>query len=132
MRERVGRLIGLVGKLDQLEDLPDAIVLLGRHPLEHVLEHLSLALQRDHDVVVDRQGLVHVRHLELPADAGLEDLVGRLRPVMSWPANKIFPDVGLNWPVIMAISVVLPAPFGPSSTRSSFSSTLKSRLLRIV
>ena len=24
-------------------------------------EHLSVALKRDHDVVVDRQGLVHVR-----------------------------------------------------------------------
>ena len=46
--------------------------------------------------------------------------------------STIFPDVGLNWPVIMAISVVLPAPLGPSSTRNSFSSTLRFRLLRIV
>ena len=53
------------------------------------------------------------------------------QPVTSRPLKMIFPDVGLNWPVIIAMSVVLPAPFGPRSTRSSFSSTLKSRLFRI-
>src|SRR5215468_3776059 len=52
--------------------------------------------------------------------------------VMSRPAKCIDPAVGLNWPVIMQMRVVLPAPFGPSRTRNSFSSILKSKLLRIV
>src|SRR5215212_1369332 len=51
---------------------------------------------------------------------------------MSLPLKVIFPDVGLNWPVIMAISVVLPAPFGPRRTRNSCSSTLKFKSFRIV
>ena len=49
------------------------------------------------------------------------------QPVMSRPEKRMLPADGLNWPVIMAMSVVLPAPFGPSSTRSSFSAILKLR-----
>src|SRR5580692_4797959 len=35
------------------------------------------------------------------------------RCVTSWPAKRMVPAVGRNWPINWLISVVLPAPFGP-------------------
>src|SRR3984885_13835101 len=35
------------------------------------------------------------------------------RWVTSWPAKRMVPAVGRNWPINWLISVVLPAPFGP-------------------
>ncbi len=36
------------------------------------------------------------------------------RPAISSPANRIEPRRGLRIPLVVIISVVLPAPFGPS------------------
>jgi len=38
---------------------------------------------------------------------------------MSWPATRTLPDVGVTMPHTMLISVVLPAPFGPSRAKIS-------------
>ena len=38
---------------------------------------------------------------------------------MSWPSTSTVPDVGFTMPQTMLISVVLPAPFGPSSAKIS-------------
>ena len=38
---------------------------------------------------------------------------------MSWPPTDTLPSVGLAMPQMMLISVVLPAPFGPSSAKIS-------------
>src|SRR6187431_1781625 len=38
---------------------------------------------------------------------------------MSCPAASTFPDVGVTMPQMMLISVVLPAPFGPSRAKIS-------------
>ena len=45
------------------------------------------------------------------------------RPAIGWPANRISPAVGLTVPVITLNSVVLPAPLGPMTARTSPSST---------
>ena len=52
---------------------------------------------------------------------------------MSWPPTVTLPSVALTIPQMMLMSVVLPAPFGPSSakisprriSRSTFFSALK-------
>src|SRR3984885_8757256 len=41
------------------------------------------------------------------------------RCVTSWPAKRMVPAVGRNWPINWLISVVLPAPFGPMIACSS-------------
>ena len=38
---------------------------------------------------------------------------------MSWPSTRTLPDVALTMPQTMLMSVVLPAPFGPSSAKIS-------------
>jgi hypothetical protein len=38
---------------------------------------------------------------------------------MSWPSTVTLPEVGLAMPQMMLTSVVLPAPFGPSSAKIS-------------
>src|SRR5260221_7867570 len=38
---------------------------------------------------------------------------------MSWPAATTLPDVGVTIPQMILISVVLPAPFGPSRAKIS-------------
>jgi hypothetical protein len=38
---------------------------------------------------------------------------------MSWPSTVTLPALGLTMPQMMLISVVLPAPFGPSSAKIS-------------
>ena len=38
---------------------------------------------------------------------------------MSWPSTATLPALGLTMPQMMLISVVLPAPFGPSSAKIS-------------
>ena len=38
---------------------------------------------------------------------------------MSWPPTDTLPSLGLAMPQMMLISVVLPAPFGPSSAKIS-------------
>ena len=43
----------------------------------------------------------------------------RYWPMMSWPPIVMLPEVGLTMPQTMLISVVLPAPFGPSRPKNS-------------
>jgi hypothetical protein len=38
---------------------------------------------------------------------------------MSWPATETLPEVGLTMPQMVLISVVLPAPLGPSRAKIS-------------
>jgi hypothetical protein len=38
---------------------------------------------------------------------------------MSWPSTVTVPPLALTMPQMMLISVVLPAPFGPSSAKIS-------------
>src|SRR6185436_6148524 len=49
---------------------------------------------------------------------------------MSWPATDTLPDDGLTIPQTMPISVVLPAPFGPSSAKISPCSISRLMFLR--
>jgi hypothetical protein len=39
--------------------------------------------------------------------------------MMSWPATVTRPELGVTIPQTMLMSVVLPAPFGPSSAKIS-------------
>ena len=48
---------------------------------------------------------------------------------MSEPDSQALPEVGLNIPVICEMKVVFPAPFGPSSPKSSPGFTLRHMLL---
>jgi hypothetical protein len=43
----------------------------------------------------------------------------RYSRAMSWPPARIAPRLGVTMPQTMLISVVLPAPFGPSSAKIS-------------
>ena len=45
-------------------------------------------------------------------------------PAIAWSANRIAPALGLTVPVMTLKSVVLPAPLGPMTARTSPSSTL--------
>ena len=53
-----------------------------------------------------------------------DPLVRRQQPVMSRPSNRIEPEVGAKKPLIRLKKVVLPAPFGPITARSSPGSTV--------
>ena len=48
--------------------------------------------------------------------------------VISRPLNHMRPAVGVRWPDIMLMKVVLPAPFGPITQRTSPVSSAKSTL----
>ena len=47
------------------------------------------------------------------------------KPAMSLPSNRIAPEFGGSWPLIVLKQVVLPAPFGPIMARNSPGATLK-------
>ena len=85
-------------------------------------QHAGIAAARHLKIAADGQILEHARDLELPPDAGAGDLV--LFPVgdVGIVAGSTRPCVLLVLPEIRSISVVLPAPLAPSSTRSSPSS----------
>jgi hypothetical protein len=69
----------------------------------------------------------HRRLLELAADADIRDLGSdkRVRS-MDWPKNAV-PASGRVLPVITSIIVVLPAPLGPITQRSSPASMVRLR-----
>ena len=46
-------------------------------------------------------------------------------PAMFLPSNRISPESGASWPLIMLKQVVLPAPFGPIMARNSPGATAK-------
>ena len=51
---------------------------------------------------------------------------------MSWPSNRMRPDVGAKKPVIRLKNVVLPAPLGPMMARNSPGSTFIEILLTAI
>ena len=51
------------------------------------------------------------------------------RRVMSRSLNQIAPAVGSTWPEIMLMKVVLPAPFGPITQRTSPLASVKVEVL---
>ena len=49
----------------------------------------------------------------------ISERVVRYSPSMSWPATSTRPLDAVTMPQMMLISVVLPAPFGPSNAKIS-------------
>ena len=86
-------------------------------------------LQRQRQVLQHGQALEDVRRLKLAADAQAGDRCsgGSARQVVRPLERATLPDVGRVLPVMTSSSVVLPAPLGPMTTRSSPCSSAKFR-----
>ena len=59
------------------------------------------------------------RRWSAPAARGRSSRARAVIGAMSWPSTVTVPDVALTMPQMMLISVVLPAPLGPSSANIS-------------
>jgi hypothetical protein len=102
----------------------DAVELLVRQRARRAAAHALVGLHREFQVLEHGHGLEHGRLLELAPDAGLRDLrLGERVRSMVWPKNAV-PESGRVLPVITSIIVVLPAPLGPITQRSSPTSSV--------
>ena len=85
-----------------------------------------MRLHRQRDIVEHAEIEKQRRDLERARQPERAAPMHRQR-VMSWPAKRMRPASGVNWPVSCAISVVLPAPFGPITACSSPAATASVR-----
>ena len=121
MRELADQAIGLRGEPAHLEQLVDA-----RADL-----HADLAREsqgRSRSPAATSTGM---RRFSRTVSSGKISVIWNVRAmpiatrscggsaVMSWPSNRMRPDVGGKKPLIRLKNVVLPAPLGPMTARSS-------------
>ena len=106
-------------EIDLLEHFVDAIFFRRIAPVKQRIPHAFRAFDRQLEIFVHAVIFEHRRFLKLAADAEARDLVlGRWVRSMVWPRNTV-PVSGRVLPVMTSIMVVLPAPLGPMTQRSS-------------